>query len=630
MKSFPRVCSRSTASRRSHCNRRIDNPRAFLKQSRPVIRKLLFLAAISIAAVAQQPLGPPMTAHAISVYQVDLTDAERHVVRVRFTPFPHSDPLIVRLPVWNALYQVRDFSQYVLNVQAIDRAGHVSAARAIDKTSWQIPSLSDVEYEIVLDSPGPFGAQFNAEHSFLNLAQVLMYTDAARGFPLELAFSGVPRNWQFATALKRLTARTEPTFTATNYDQLVDSPVEFGTFASQEFDEGGAHYQVVVHADPSDYDMNAITAQARKLAATEVEWMNDLPFDHYVFIYHFRRGPAGGGMEHAYSTAIDATAQRVKQDPQNIASVTAHEFFHLWNVKRIRPQSLEPVDYTKEQYSRALWWSEGVTSTVGDLMLVRAGYWEAKRYIESIGRIIASVDNRPAHLTQSAEESSLETWYDKYPFYGQPERSISYYNKGELLGILLDLAVRDATANKKSLRDVFHWLNDNYARKGKFFADSAGIEQAAESVCSCALKQFFTDYVAGTVPIDYDRYFRTVGLRLNKKTTNVPDAGFRIARTFGQPAGQPSPVSEVDPNSAVAKAGLQSGDVIQQVNGKPLTGPLQQLGLQVGDEVRLTLANGRDVVFKLAGRPQDNYALVDLDNVTPEQRARRAAWVRGE
>jgi predicted metalloprotease with PDZ domain len=271
-----------------------------------------------------------------------------------------------------------------------------------------------------------------------------------------------------------------------------------------------------------------------------------------------------------------------------------------------------------------------VTSTVGDLMLVRAGYWDEKRYVDQIGRVIASVDNRPAHLTQSAEESSLETWYDKYPFYGQPERSISYYNKGELLGILIDLAVRDATGNKKSLRDVFHWLNDNYAKQHKFFPDSTGVEQAAEAVCSCALKQFFTDYVSGTVPLDYDKYFRSVGLRVNKTTTTVPDPGFRIARAFGQPTGQPAPVSEVDANSPAAQAGLKAGDVIQQVNGKPLAGPLQQFGLQVGDEVRLTLASGRDVVFKLAGKPQDNYALADTDNVSAEQRTRRAAWVRGD
>lgn len=574
-------------------------------------------------------------------YGVSLAHRAEHVVHVSVRLLDSPDPRHdLVLPVWNALYQVRDFSQYVVATSAHDDAGKPLPVTIVDKTTWHIesPQPFTFEYDIVADNPGPFSAQLNSDHAFLNLAQVLVYDSKQRNSKISIEFVDIPEGWKIATALREAQrgncadcfVGVNFTRIASTYDELVDSPVEFGTFAAQAFDDAGAHYQVIVHADPSDYYLAAVTAQARKLATTEVEWMRDLPFDHYLFIYHFRRGPAGGGMEHAYSTAIDATAQRVKQDPQAIAGVTAHEFFHLWNVKRIRPQSLEPVDYTKEQYSRALWWSEGVTSTVGDLMLVRAGYWDEKRYIEAIGRTIASVDNRPAHLTQSAEESSLETWYDKYPFYSQPERSISYYAKGELLGILLDLAVRDASANKKSLRDVFHYLNDNYAKKGKFFPDSLGIEQAAEAVCSCTLKQFFTDYVAGTVPLDYDKYFRFVGLRVNKAAGSVPDPGFRIARTFGQPSGQSATVSDVDPKSPAAQAGLKAGDVIQQVNGRPLSGPLQQMRLQIGDEVRLTLAGGREISFKMSGKSQDSYSLVDLEGVSAEQRARRAAWVRGD
>ena len=576
-------------------------------------------------------------------YKISLAKAAEHVVHVSVRLLDSAHPQHdLALPVWNATYQVRDFSQYVLNFSAHDDGGRRLPVTVVDKTTWRVESSAafTFEYDIVADNAGPFSAQLNAEHAFFNLAQILVYEPTLRNRKVTAEFIDVPAGWNMATALPYERVRScadcfaAPTYArlANNYDELVDSPFEFGTFALQAFDEGGAHYEVAVHADPSDYDMSAITAQARKIAATEVEWMGDRPFDHYIFIYHFRRGPAGGGMEHAYSTAIDSSAQRVKQDPEAVASVTAHEFFHLWNVKRIRPQSLEPIDYTKEQYSRALWWSEGVTSTVGDLMLVRAGYWDEQRYLTGIGRGIASLDNRPAHLTQSAEESSLETWYDKYPFYGQPERSISYYNKGELLGILLDLAVRDATGNKKSLRNVFHWLNDNYAKKGKFFPDSPGIKQGAEAVCSCDLKEFFTDYVSGTAPIPYDSYFKSVGLRVKKTTLTIPDPGFRLGRTFGQPQNAPAPVSLVDSNGPAAKAGLRAGDVIQQINGKPISGPLENQfnTLHVGDEVRLTLAGSREIVFKLGGKAQDDYALVDLDNVTSEQRARRAAWVRGD
>jgi predicted metalloprotease with PDZ domain len=596
-----------------------------------VIRKLALLLLLAPIAFGQSDANQLF-------YKVSLAGRAEHVVHVSLrVPSSAAARHDLVLPVWNALYQVRDFSQYITRFSAHDDAGRPLPVMMIDKTTWRIESATPFvfEYDILADNAGPFGAQLNDEHAFFNLAEILVYSPQQRNHQIKLVFPDVPASWIVQSALDAigsLEGGMHYTISAKNYDELVDSPVEIGRYPAYEFKEGGAQYRVLVHADPTDYDSQAIVEQARKLAATEVEWMNDRPFDHYLFIYHFRRGPAGGGMEHAYSTAIDTSAQRVKQDPQAVASVTAHEFFHLWNVKRIRPQSLEPVDYTKEQYSRALWWSEGVTSTVGDLMLVRAGFWDEKQYLNALARQIENLESRPARLTQSVEESSLETWYDKYPSYRQPERSIDYYNKGEIAGVLLDLSVRDATANKKSLRDVFHWLNDNYAKKGKFFPDSAGVEEAAEAVCRCALQQFFTDYVSGTEPLAYDSFFRSVGLRLNKTTTTVPDPGFRVGRTFGQPQGFPAVVSQVDANGPALQAGLKVGDAIQKVNGKPITGPFENHfnTMRVGDEVRLTLAGPREINFKLGGKPEDKYSLVDLNNVTAEQRARRAAWIRGD
>ena len=147
-------------------------------------------------------------------------------------------------------------------------------------------------------------------------------------------------------------------------------------------------------------------------------------------------------MEHAYSTAIDVNAQVLAQNPLSFPEVTAHEFFHLWNVKRIRPQSLEPIDYTKENYTTALWFSEGVTSTVQDYILLRAGMLDERQYLDRLSSEITTLERRPAHLTQSAEEASLDAWFEKYPSYRPPQRSISYYNKGGVPGVMLDLQVR--------------------------------------------------------------------------------------------------------------------------------------------------------------------------------------------
>ena len=600
-----------------------------------MIRKVSFiLLLVCGVALAQSDADQPF-------YTVSLARRGEHVVHVsvRLPKTPATAHELI-LPVWNALYQVRDFSQYVLRVAAHDDAGRALPVTPVNATTWRVASPGPIifEYDIVADNAGPFGAQLNNDHAFFNLAEVLVYEPALRTSPVLLGLADVPEGWKVATALRQAGVfggnRPIPTYPAKNYDQLVDSPVEVGMFAERDFD-AGAHYQVVVHADPSDYDMNAIAAQAQRLATTEVEWMGDRPFDHYVFLYHFPRVPSGGGMEHAYSTAIDSTAQRVRQDPRSIAGVTAHEFFHLWNVKRIRPQSLEPVDYTQAQPSRALWWSEGVTSTVGDLMMVRTGLWDEKQYLTALARQIETLESRPAHVTQSAEESSLDTWYDKYPFYGEPERSISYYNKGDILGVLLDLSIRDATENKKSLRDVFHWLNDHYAKQGKFFPDSAGIEQAAEAVCQCALQSFFKKYVSGVTPQPYDDFLKTVGLRVVKASVTVADPGFHIARIFGRARGTPAAVSEVDSGSPAEAAGLKEGDVVEEVNGTRANRPADMLigAMKPGDEVKLTVsgANGaRTVSFKLGGRNEDHYSIEDAGNVTEAQRTRRAHWIHGD
>ena len=204
-----------------------------------------------------------------------------------------------------------------------------------------------------------------------------------------------------------------------------------------DFDQGGCHYRVVVDAEPSDYDMRKIVSTLRRLVSAATAWMDDQPFQTYLFLYHFPRGPAGGGMEHADSTAIDISAGRLAENPQALGDLTAHEFFHLWNVKRIRPQPLEPIDYTKENYTRALWFSEGVTTTAGNIIRLRAGLLDDARHLKGLADEIAELQRRPAHLIQSAEESILDAWLEKYDYYRLPTRSISYYNKKGLLCVLL-------------------------------------------------------------------------------------------------------------------------------------------------------------------------------------------------
>ena len=442
-------------------------------------------------------------------------------------------------------------------------AGQPIALRKVDKTTWRLSGTAqgaEVEYEIFADQPGPFGAQLNPKHAFFNLAEILMYAVDARESPVEIAFSDLPAGWRIATALPSL----GDGFTARDYDQLVDSPVEIGLFEESDFDEGGARYRVVADADSTDYDMKKIVSTLRALVSAATVWMDDRPFRTYLFLYHFPRGLAGGGMEHAYSTAIDISANRLAENPDSLADVTSHEFFHLWNVKRIRPESLEPIDYTKENYTRALWFSEGVTTTAGNYVQLRAGLLDEPRYLRGIADEITELERRPAHLTQSVEESSLDAWLEKYDYYRLPSRSISYYDKGDLLGILLDLQLREATHGSASIRDVLLWLNEHYARKGQFFPDSDGVRQAAEAVSHSDLGWFFEKYVAGTGEIPWDDFFRSVGLHLVRRVISIADLGFIASQNF-----HAAPVvSSVFAGSPAAIAGLSVGDTILEINGQ--------------------------------------------------------------
>jgi predicted metalloprotease with PDZ domain len=564
-------------------------------------------------------------------YTISLQQTGEHRVEVSIELPAGAAQRDLQLPVWNALYQVRDFAQYVNWVKATDIAGHKLAVRMLNKSLWRVSGAENgaqLDYEVFAHDPGPYGAELNRQHAFFNFAELLMYQADSRSAPVQLRFTGLPAGWRIATPL---TGSFNQGFTAENYDRLVDCPVEMGIFQEEDFDQGGGHYRVIVDASPTDYDMIKIVSEDRSIVEAATSWMRDRPFTTYLFLYHFPHSGGGGGMEHADSTAIDLPEQVRGGTPTALSEITAHEFFHLWNVKRIRPRSLEPIDYTTEHYSTALWFSEGVTSTVENIILSRAGLLDEAHFLNRIAAEIRQLESRPAHLTQSAEESSLDAWLEKYDYYRMPQRSISYYNKGELLGMLLDLAVREASNGTASLRDVFQWMNLNYAKQGQFFPDSVGVEQAAEAVSHADLKLFFEQYVRGTSEIPWNEYFKTVGLQMLRQTVSVAAPGFSATRSFNKlPV-----VSAVSPDSEAAHAGLAVGDSILEINQR-VAGPdfEQRLAeLHAGDTVYLRVRRGhieRGLRWKVASREEVDYRFQDVSDLTLRQKARRTAWLKGE
>jgi predicted metalloprotease with PDZ domain len=409
----------------------------------------------------------------------------------------------------------------------------------------------------------------------------------------------------------------------------VDSPALFGKLYGASFDEDGARYHVAT--DLPDVDLQRLQFMLRKLTSAAVEWMQDRPYDSYTFLYLVAHGKGSGGMEHANSTAIDVNPEPMKQDVLNAAGVSAHEFFHLWNVKRIRPASLEPIDYSRENYTRALWFSEGMTSTAADILQFRAGLEDEKRALAHLSAVIGGVQQRSARLTQSVEESSLDTWFDVYPAYLRPDRSISYYPKGEILGFLIDLEMRRLTGGQRTVRDLFQYMNLRYAKRGLNFDDSEGVRLALEVLTGDDFRDFFARYISGTEELPYD-LFHTVGLSLNHRQSEQLYAGIATSRAIGRPTA----VTRVDESSAASRAGLAVGDVIIQADGRVINGDLNALLQRRESRAPLRLlissASGetRELDLPLTVRKTDDYLLEELPNVTPAIRARRTSFLRGE
>jgi len=495
-------------------------------------------------------------------YEVSLAHPENHLFHVTMHIPDVSTEVKVQMPAWNALYQIRDFSSHLQQVEAFVGAQSVPIEK-LDKQTWRVTAAGTVriQYATYWDEPGPFAAQLNSEHAFINLAMLLMYVVDRKQEKVNLAIMDFPREWRAEGALLEgcKLVFDQPTCpeSASGYDAIVDAPIEAGKF--EEFDLPGISptITVVIHGD--NWRKKQVEDELTRICQYEIKLMGGAPFEHYTFIFHVGRAAAGGGsgMEHENSTAISAPSGGY------LAGVSAHEFFHLWNVKRIRPASLEPVDYAKEQYTRALWFAEGVTSTYGSYALVRTGIWSKQQFYEDLSGGITELEARPANRWQSAEQSSLDAWLEKSPVYNEPEYSVSYYTKGQVLGFLLDVLIRDRTNGEKSLDDVLRELNAGFAQQGRYYRDSLDIRLVAEKIAGGSLEEFFRQYVSGTEPFPYEQILTLAGLRLSKSQRKRAMLGFVAERE----ANVGLVVRGVEAGGAAAKAGLRSGDVIFKWNG---------------------------------------------------------------
>jgi len=584
----------------------------------------ILLVFFSALCLAQAPVH----------YSVSLADPAHHLVHVTIEIPSGRETHELQLPVWNALYQIRDFSQYMNWIRAKSESGRGEPVELtqITDSRWKISGAAhgaQIEYEVFSNNPGSFGAQLDLHHAFFNLAEILLCVDDLRNQKVQIEFHNLPPDWKIATPL----SESGGVFPARNYDQLVDSPVEIGSFEESDFTAACGSYRVILDSDAHSISdpksiLSRILPPLQRIVSTATKWMNDCPFQSYMFIFHATDSPGSGGMEHAFSTAIGLNQKDFTGDLNHFTAVTAHEFFHLWNVKRIRPQSLEPINYAKENYTRALWFSEGVDTTASDAIRLRAELLDERRYLDQLSQEITELENRPAHRTQSVEQSSLDAWLEKYRYYAMPERSISYYNKGELLGVLLDLAMREASHDYVSIRELFRAMNADYAKQGKFFADTGAVEREAETLSHANLQTFFEKYVSGTDEVPWDDYFAAVGLRVIKTNVALADPGFGAQQSFDRPLT----VLQVRPGSEAERSGLMPDDIIVQINGEDADRDFESRLAALGPGASLQLVISRNGVrhslqWKLESRTESVFRLLDVPNITAQQKAERSAWL---
>ncbi|MFY9529864.1 MAG: PDZ domain-containing protein [Candidatus Acidiferrales bacterium] len=599
-----------------------------------MIRDCRPFAWVFLWAMAVHPAGATIR------YRVSIAHPEKHLFHVRMTVPTAGKELRAALPAWNTLYQVRDFAYRVQDLRATSLPKESAApsealqVRKLDKQTWQIrfarsgnttPDLGNVqiEYEIFWDTPGPFSSQLDAHHAFINPAEILFYVPDRRDEDVEISFSDLPAGWRAAVELPA--GGDGLSFRAPGYDALADAPIELGSFEEFRFQEGSAQIRFAV--DGQSWSRGRLEEALRRIVRTQTGMMREVPFQEYLFIFHFGAYTPSltGGMEHLNSTAI-AT---VSEDSGVV--VAAHEFFHLWNVKRIRPQSLEPVDYTKEQWTRALWFAEGVTNTYGSYTLVRSGLWGREQFYQDLADAFAELDSRAARVWQSVEESSLDAWFDKYDTYRRPEFSISYYDKGQILGVLLDLSIRDATDNHKSLDDLLRAMNEEFAHRRRYYNDSEDIRAVIEKVSGRSFEDFFRRFVSGTDEIPANEFLALAGLDLKTERTRNSDLGFWPGR--GPESSQA--VISVESGSGAEEGGVRQGDVLLSLNGDAFP---QNSGAWLrehspGETVRLRVRrrNGaeQELTFALGLREDRNYRIEELAHPSDRQRRIREGILRG-
>jgi predicted metalloprotease with PDZ domain len=559
---------------------------------------------------------------------------------------PNESDLV--MPVWTpGSYLVREFARHVQDFTA-DADGRALEWTKIDKDTWRIKTSGArqwrVTYRVYANELTVRTSELNSDHAFWNNGNLLMYPAGYLKAPSTLRIVPVS-GWKIATGLPAVDGQPN-TFRAEDFDILYDSPVEVSNFKQLDFMVRGVPHRIIIDGD-GNYDPERLRASVQKIVEAETALFGGIPYHDYTFILHLRSN-TGGGLEHLNSTALGFKRFGFATEAgyQNFNALVAHEFFHLWNVKRIRPDALGPFDYTKENYTRLLWVAEGVTEYYGQLMLSRAGLISNQAYLDHLAQQIQDFEELPGRKVMSAEEASFDSWIKYYrPDENSVNSQISYYDKGELLGLLLDLNIRRRTGGAKSLDDVMRYLYTEFYLKGRNYTP-ADFQKACELAAAANLEEFFTRYVRGKDELTgaYNQELAGAGLRLEQAGFGIGlDEGDKIVRLkafLGADLEEKTTdgfvvIKDVRAGSPAYEQGLNAKDQIIALDGARVDKETFEsliAAKRPGDTVRILVFrfdNVRTFDIKLAGRVDGPYRIVPAPNASEQQRRIRRGWLGG-
>ena len=452
-------------------------------------------------------------------YRVSMSRPHSHLFEVEATFPAVSEELIVCLPVWTpGSYLVREYSRHVQEFNVVDTAGQPVPFERVDKRSFRITTKNQpvrCQYKVYANELTVRTSHLDGTHGYFNGATLFFYAESLRKNACHVTIAP-PSGWRTTVALPQ----ENGAFVAADYDELVDSPFEIGTHTPLHFTAAGVPHEIVLWGEPQ-LDEKKLTAELTRIVETEATLFGGLPMKRYVFfIYGTDKGR--GGLEHKASTALlyPRTGFSSPKGWEDFLTLCAHEYFHLWNVKRVKPRRLVPFDYSQENYTELLWYFEGGTSYYDNLLTRRAGLMSGSRYLQRLGESLTALHTTPGRNVLPLSEASVISWTKHYrPDENSPNTAISYYLKGELVCALLDLTIRRATNDARSLDDVVRLL---WTR----FGDESGVpekavEAAAQEVAGTSLRDFFARALHGTQELSYE-VFDHVGLEVRFRTRESP------------------------------------------------------------------------------------------------------------